>query len=140
WVPLQLNNDTLPLTQRAAHGYRMIARLKPGVEVKQADAELKEIARQLEEEYPQINRGWSYKVISLRQELIGDLEGRINKALYALVAAVGFLLLICCANVANLLLARGVAREREMAIRRALGAGRGRLARQLLTESMLLAI
>ena len=140
WVPLQLNIDSLPLTQRAAHGYRMIARLKPGVEVKQADAELKEIARQLEEEYPQINRGWSYKVISLRQELIGDLEGRINKALYALVAAVGFLLLICCANVANLLLARGVAREREMAIRRALGAGRGRLARQLLTESLLLAM
>lgn len=140
WVPLQLNIDTMPVAQRAGHGYRMVGKLRPGVNVKQADAELKNIARQLEEEYPQVNRGWSYKVIPLRQELLGDLEGRINKALYALIAAVGFLLLICCANVANLLLARGVAREREIAIRRALGAGRGRLARQLLTESMLLAI
>ena len=140
WVPLQLKIESLPLTERAAPGYDIVARLKPGVAVKQADAELKTIARQLEQEYPDFRRGWSVKVISLRQELLGDLEGHVNKALFALMAGVGFLLLICCANIANLQLARGIARERELALRRALGAGRRRLVRQLLTENILLAL
>jgi putative ABC transport system permease protein len=140
WVPLQVKIDSLPLMQRAMPAYDIVARLKPGIELQQADAELKTIARQLEEEYPDLRRGWSVRVISLRQQLLGDLEGNVNKALFALMASVGFLLLICCANVANLLLARRIARERELALRRALGAGRWRLVRQLLTESMLLAV
>jgi putative ABC transport system permease protein len=139
WVPLQLNIEALPLEERAQRNYHLIARLKPDVKLREADAELKRIARDLEQEYPQLRRGWSYKLISLRQDLIGDLEGRTRKALFALVAAVGFVLLICCANLANLLLARGVAREREISIRFALGAGRFRIVRQLLTESLLLA-
>src|SRR5438067_2466250 len=140
WLPLQTNIANLPLSARAATANEILARLVPGVTVKQADTELKAIARQLEQEYPNFRRGWSVKVISLRQDLLGDLEGRVRKALFALAGGVGFLLLICCANVANLQLARGVARERELVLRRALGAGRWRLIRQLLTESMLLAL
>src|SRR5207253_2568277 len=140
WVPLQVKIDNLPLTDRAATNNEIVARLRPGVSVEQADAELKAIDRQLEQEYPDFRRGWSVKVISLRQELLGDLEGHVRKALFALMAGVGFLLLICCANVANLQLARGIAREREFAIRLALGAGRWCLVRQLLTESVLLAL
>jgi putative ABC transport system permease protein len=140
WIPLQVNIDTLPLTERAATNNTIVARLKPGVSLNQADTELKAIARQLEQEYPDFRRGWSVKVIPLRQDLLGDLEGRVRKALFTLMAGVGFLLLICCANVANLQLARGIARERELALRGALGAGRWRLVRQLLTESMLLAV
>jgi len=139
WVPMQTSIDTVPLAQRAASSYETIARLKPSVSLEQADAELKTIAAGLAEEYPQYRQGWTIKLITLRELLIDDLDGRTQKALTALIAAVGFLLLICCANVANLLLARGVAREREMAIRQALGAGAWRLARQILTESILLA-
>src|SRR5205085_11688199 len=140
WLPLQTNIENLPLSERAATSHEIVARLKAGVSVKQADVELKAIARQLEQEYPGFRRGWSVKAISLRQDLLGDLEGRVRKALFALAGGVGFLLLICCANIANLQLARGVARTRELALRRALGAGRWRLVRQLLTESMLLAL
>ena len=140
WIPLQVNIDNLSLTERAATNNAIRARLRPGVSLKQADTELKAIAHQLEQEYPDFRRGWSVKVISLRQDLLGDLEGRVRNALFALMAGVGFLLLICCANVANLQLARGIARERELMLRRALGAGRWRLVRQLLTESMLLAL
>jgi putative ABC transport system permease protein len=140
WVPLQTNIDTLPLTERAATANEILGRLAPGVTVKRADTELKTIARQLEQEYPTFRRGWSVKAISLRQDLLGDLEGHVRKALFALAGGVGFLLLICCANVANLQLARGIARQRELTLRRALGAGRWRLVRQLLTESMLLAL
>lgn len=140
WLPLQTKIDSLPFTDRAVPGYEVVAKLRPGVSLKQADAESKSIARQLEQEVPQVRRGWSVKLILLRQELLGDLAGRVNKALVALVGGVGFLLLICCANVANLQLARGIARTRELALRRALGASRSRLIRQLLTESMLLAL
>lgn len=139
WVPLQTDIDTLPLRERAATSNNIVARLKPGVTLPQADAELKAIARQLEQEYPDFRRGWTVRVIPLRQDLLGDLEGHVHKALFSLVGGVAFLLLICCANVANLQLARGIARERELTLRRALGAGRWRLVRQLLTESMLLA-
>ena len=140
WVPLQTDIDSLPLTERAATNNTIVARLRPGVSLGQADAELKAIAHQLEQEYPDFRRGWTVKVLSLRQDLLGDLEGRVHNALFALMAGVAFLLLICCANIANLQLARGVARERELVLRRALGAGRWRIARQLLTENILLAV
>jgi len=140
WIPLQTDIDSLPLTERAATNNTIVARLRPGVSLGQADAELKAITRQLEQEYPDFRRGWTVKVVSLRQDLLGDLEGRVHNALFALIAGVVFLLLICCANVANLQLARGVARERELVLRRALGAGRWRITRQLLTENILLAV
>ncbi|PYK09525.1 MAG: hypothetical protein DME65_11770, partial [Verrucomicrobia bacterium] len=140
WVPLQVNIDSLPLADRAAPLYEVVAKLQPGISIEKADAESKSIARQLEREHPQLRRGWSVKVIPLRQELLGDLAGNVRNALFALMAGVVFLLLICCANVANLQLARGVTRAREFALRRALGASRWRLVRQLLTESMVLAM
>ncbi len=140
WLPLQLSLQSLPPAQMAARNYEMVARLRPGASVEQADAESKSIARQLEQEHPQTQRGWGFTFISMRRHLLGDLEGRIHQAIFALLAAVGFLLLICCVNVASLLLAQGAARERELAIRRALGAGRWRVMRQLLTESLALAL
>jgi putative ABC transport system permease protein len=138
WVPLQRPLHGLPLADLAAHRFQLVARLLPGASVEQADAELRAIARDLEKEYPQVRRGWSVKVTPLRQALLSDLTGRVEKSLLALVGAVGFLLLICCANVAGLLLARGVAREREIAVRRALGATWGRVVKQLVVESLLL--
>jgi putative ABC transport system permease protein len=140
WVPLQTDIDSLPLTDRAATNNAIVARLRPGIGLEQADAELKAIARQLEQEYPNFRRGWTVKAVSFRQDVLGDFEGRVHKALFALLAGVAFLLLICCANVANLQLARGVTRERELLLRRALGAGRWRITRQLLTENILLAL
>ena len=140
WVPLQINIDSLLPNERAVSGYEIVARLRPGISLEQADAESKSIARQLEQEFPQVRRGWTVHLIWLRQALLGDYAGRVNKALVALMGGVGFLLLICCANVANLQLARGIARTRELALRRALGASRSRLVRLLLTESTLLAL
>jgi predicted permease len=140
WVPMQASLDGLPMAQRAANANELVARLKPGVGLHQADAELKRLARRLEEEHPEVRRGWSYGIVPLRHQLIGDVEGRTPRSLVALLAAVAFLLVICCVNVASLLLARGVAREGELATRLSLGAGRGRLVRQLLTESLLLAL
>jgi predicted permease len=140
WVPLRAAIETAPLDERAQHAYAMVARLAPGVTLQQADTDLKRIARQLEDEYPRQQRGWTYQLIPLRQQLLGDLAGRNRQAMIALEAAVGFLLLICCANVANLLLVRGVSRQPEIAVRRALGASRGRVVRQLLAESTCLAL
>src|SRR6516225_3317201 len=140
WIPLQTDIDSLPLADRAATNNTIVARLRPGVSLEQADAELKAIARQLEQEYPDFRRGWTVKAVSFRQDVLGDMEGRVHRALFALMAGVAFLLLICCANVANLQLARGVTRERELLLRRALGAGRWRITRQLLTENILLAL
>ena len=139
WIPLQMQPGGLPLSEMAAHNYEMVARLRPGVSAEQADDEVRRIARELENEYPAVRRGWSSKVIPMRRELLRDVAGRVEKSLVALLGAVGFLLLICCANVAGLLMARGVVREREMAMRRAMGAGCPRIVRQLLTESVLLA-
>jgi putative ABC transport system permease protein len=139
WLPRQTSLESLPLQQRAATANALVARLRRGVAIERANAELKALAKRLEQEYPQIRRGWSYGVIPLRRALLGDIEGTKERSLLVLTGAVAFLLLICCANVASLLLARGVARRGEMAIRRSLGATRGRLAAQLVTESALLA-
>jgi predicted permease len=140
WVPMQLSIDSLPFDQKAALNNEFIARLRPGASLDQASVELKALARRLEDEHPQVRRGWSIGIVPLRRALLGDLQGGPERALLVLAVGVGFLLLICCANVASLLLARGAAREGEIAIRRSLGAGRAVVARQLLTESSVLAL
>jgi putative ABC transport system permease protein len=141
WVPpLQLVPELFPnqdVRQTRGMGYlAAVALLKPGVSVQQAAAEMETITARLRQQYPDTNNRRFDKVVSLHQHLIGDT----NKVLWLLLGAVTFVLLIGCANVANLLLASGAARQKEMAIRTALGASRWRVMRQLFTESTILAL
>ena len=113
-----------------------VARLKPGVTVERAGSELRTIASRLEQEHPSFNKGWTTNVVPLEEQVVGG----VRRALFVLGGVVGFVLLIACANVANLQLAQAAARQREIAVRSALGASAWRLARQLLGESVLLAV
>ena len=125
------------LLDRGNHnGFYALGRLKPGVSLEAADSELKAIAAALEREYPNTNSGVGVRAERLADRLVAD----IRLTLLALLGAVGFLLLIACVNVANLLIARGAARQHELAVRAALGGGRVRLASQMLVESTLVSV
>ncbi len=138
FVPLGLKADQMQ--NRGNHpGIVAVGRLRPGITMEQAHAQMETIMMRLAKQYPNSNTGVTAAMMSLREAYYSRLGG-LPTALWVLLAAVGFVLLIACANVANLLLARGAGRERELAVRVALGAGRGRLARQMLTESLLLAL
>ncbi len=134
WIPLAWTNETRAV--RGNHNYGVIARLKKGVDIRQAQAELSAVSTRLEQLYPEDDKGWGAIILPLREQLVGD----VRPALLVLLGAVAFVLLIACANVANLVLAKTLARRKEIAIRTALGATRLVVLRQILSETVLLSV
>ena len=134
WIPLGLTAEQAAV--RGEHHYFSIARLKPGVSIGQAQAEMNTISQRLEQAYPADDKGWGASVVSMRDQLVGD----VRPALLMMLGAVAFVLLIACANVANLIFARVFSRRKEVAIRTALGATRARIVQPLLAESIIVAL
>jgi putative ABC transport system permease protein len=133
WVPLAHTDAARAV--RDNHNEQAIARLKPGVDVERARSELSIISTRLEQAYPEANAGWGATAVPLQEVIVGD----VRRSLVMLLGAVALVLLIACANVGNLLFARALTRRKEIAIRSALGAGRGRVFQQLLSEALVLA-
>jgi putative ABC transport system permease protein len=136
WTPMAFTPSQTANDARGGHYINVYGRLKPNVTFAQAKAEMEVIAAQLAVQYPDPQKGWGIFMMPMQDYSVRE----VKPVLYTLLGAVGCVLLIACANLANLLLARATARHREISIRAALGAGRGRLIRQLLTESVVLAI